>query len=269
MYEPMEKPSVFDFLDYYTYAKSLNIDVQFIVIGNKINNKLRYDIDNIEYINNVIDLRHYTCKNLMSNIPSLNRTNNFIKYETLILFHTYSSFNTKLNKTFTNILHFNECPIIGKETYKKKIRFDLLPQIDYPENKIYCNLKGIKFRNPIDLNDELPNNEWLINIDKRKIIPSYKLNNYTFMHGAIDNFWSKWDKLYYTLRNTFENSPRLLLESRYMNKDIIYDKINNGLNDGMKQRKNTPLENHMFSEDDDIIKLFKNEHINISKYKEL
>lgn len=265
---------IIDSYEYYVAMKELGCNVkmgllnstskQIIELVNMIGD--RYSLPN-DYIDDIypisqLDLITADFKNVL--LPSANP-------DTLIRIKPFLSgkrIYTILGqeKQFSDINIFNEFPFHGDINYKMKFLLHRFKLIENSENFAYTNfINKLKFtenelHKAIDLLK--PNQRLLVSVKNLQQIPflrNYK-NYVEPIIGHPHNFFSLFNTYIYIHNGYyFDPSPRLFVESKFYNKDIIY--VNDyDIKDGSYYRyhdvMNNGIEHRYFTNDDPIIKMF-------------
>lgn len=176
-----------------------------------------------------------------------------------------SNFNKLMKNRYykENIFHFAE-----DERYIKKIYFEALRIPERVDEGVYVNLRGKRAVSIEQFNEKIK--PILDKIDKRKLILVDNINSLFskyLNHININTFdcilydiQYRFDTYVDCMLNNYDYAPRMILESFYFNKSIIY--IDNNLNDNAKKRyvnvKSGDISKYILTSDDDLIRMCLN-----------
>ena len=194
-----------------------------------------------------------------ANIDTLKHINQFIKQK-----NVYTILGQ--DEQFDNVQIFNEFPFHGDINYKMKFLLHRFKKLDYCESFAYTNfINKLKFtelelQRAIDLLKT--NQKLLVSVKNYQQIPFLKdYKKYVeVIIGHPTNFFSLFDTYIYIHNgHYFDPSPRLFVESKFYNKDIIY--INDyDIKDGSYYRYHDVMTNGIndryFTKDDPLIQKF-------------
>jgi hypothetical protein len=231
--------TILDLLDYSMFLRFNGYQSYFLV--NNYKNYL-YEIQKYRYkvfykdliidsFNNEIDIL-ITSKEMI-----LKDKTKHLNFKKLLWFNTSSSFKYDVN--------------IGKEI-GKYIWFDGIQEPSFCEDNIFVNLISyIDIYNDDEIKDIVNilnsyQNKKVILIRKdqfRKFMNKYKnIENYQLFFNYLPIFFNKFSKYFiYKSKEHYDYSPRLILECKYLNKEIIY--INRyDITDGIEKQINMNIE---------------------------
>ncbi len=158
-----------------------------------------------------------------------------------------------------NIYHFAE-----SDMYVKKIYFDALRIPSKIKEGVYVSLKERRSVSIEQFNERIK--PILDKIDKKKLALVDNINsvfskylrsvNIDTIDCALNNIHSQFDTYIDCMLNNFDYAARMILESYYFGKNIVY--IDNGLSDGAKKRyqdiKSKSIDKYSLKYSDEIIK---------------
>jgi len=274
-YKFMTNGSFWYIFEYFLKTYELDKRTKFIFVSNK-----KFDLNSLkEYLDfkyiidipyeNIIILNYYELINYVKLISTvvLDIETYSDEYIEKILMDKYicllytSNFSKLMKDRYykKNIFHFNE-----DEKYIKKIYFDILKVPERIDEGVYVNLSGKRVVSIEQFNEKIK--PVLNKINKRKLILVSDINS--LFSKYLDYIGiNTFDRILYDIQyqfdtyvdcalNVFDYSPRMILESHYFGKDVIY--IDNGLNDGAKKRyldiKNRDINKYKLKSDDDLIR---------------
>ena len=262
-------------LEYFLKTYELNEQTEFIFISNKnFNLNILKDCLEFKYIvniplNNIKILSYYELINHIKYISIVTLdietySDEFIekilKNKYICLLYTSNYKELIKDRYFKeNIFHFAE-----GNTYIKKIYLDALKKPIKIKESVYVNLRGKRIVSIDQFNEKIKpvldkiNKGKLILIDNNNSMFSRYLKYLgieTFDQMLFD-IHNQFDTYIDCALNVFDYSPRMILESYYFGKDVIY--IDNNLNDGAKKRyldiKNGNINKYMLNSDDELIR---------------
>jgi hypothetical protein len=160
----------------------------------------------------------------------------------------------------------NNCIVFEENNnYIKKLYLDGLRKPNYCDEATFINLKGLRCATSVQFKDLIyphvckDKKVYVLVDDNKKYQYLDNYSNIQKIYNHLPNFFSKFNKYVDATLNTYDYSPRLILEAAYLNKEIVY--INNGLNDGAFKRYNDIINGNInkysISNEDIIIKYFK------------
>lgn len=262
-------------LEYFLKTYELNEQTEFIFISNKnFNLNILKDCLEFKYIvniplNNIKILSYYELINHIKYISIVTLdietySDEFIekilKDKYICLLYTSNYKELIKDRYFKeNIFHFAE-----GNTYIKKIYLDALKKPIKIKESVYVNLRGKRIVSIDQFNEKIKpvldkiNKGKLILIDNNNSMFSRYLKYLgieTFDQMLFD-IHNQFDIYVDCALNAFDYSPRMILESYYFGKNIIY--IDNNLNDGAKKRyldiKNGNINKYILNSDDELIR---------------
>jgi len=253
--------ALFDVLDYYLFAKSINKDIKLILIRSKnymdedqlyrhIMN--RYNLqdgwkDGIIWLKKSYQLVSMKFKNI---IVMDYFTTKILKYTNAEKFHLMYDHDKEYIEYYKSCIKdkrfeiYNEMPFgIGNIHYKLKIPVHLYKQPEKSKPNCYINCSGGKSLSELERAKKLTDKNLLV------------------LSNVPDNFFELWDTYMYIHDGKyFEPRCRLLLEAKMFHKKIIYDNIYE-IRDGsyyrwkeIKNLKKLPKQ-RVLTEEDKLIKI--------------
>lgn len=249
--------SFYYILEYFLFLYVKNVDINLFLLDNKNNNikaefkeyfNTKYNIpfpENNIHSMRIIDL--FNIKKAEQNIVDIETYSNpFIKKYIgdnqihLIYTARYKEFlNEDMNKK--NIFHYNE-----NQEYNKKIYFEILKKPKISKKYSFMSLKEMRAVNIEQFDNRIypylkiisQNRKTKILLDKNSRL-SLHLKQYDDIicfYEAINNLFEEFDIYIDCMLNNFDYSPRMMLESYYLNKKVFY--ITNNKNDNALKRYN-------------------------------
>jgi hypothetical protein len=244
--------NIFYHFEYFIFLLQRGVDVRLVFTPDYDISEIlpvmedRYNLDNIDYKSRIYTDGIVKAPNLITNTKVLLDLCGNIRSENIHLVNTWASIfykdEIKLYKkrNIRNIIEYNECPEIGRVNYIRPIYFDLLRKPKQVEKATFLHLSGVRH---IDTREYI---KYVFPIvGKEKVIISYPksqeeefyflgLSNIESYVGHVPNLFEKFDAYFYILLRGRDYSPRMLVESAYMGKKIIY--INKMDNESSKSR---------------------------------
>jgi len=254
--------ALFDVLDYYLFAKSINKDIKLVLILTKnymTEDELSRHIENRyvgipdDWKDDIIWLKGYwqLVSMKFKNIVVMDYfTTEILKYTKAEKNHLIYDHDKKYIEYYKSCVEdrrfivYNEMPFgVGNIHYKLKIPVNLYRQPKKSSSACYINCSGGKSLSELERAKKLT--------DKKLLILDY----------IPDNFFELWDTYIYIHDGKyFEPRCRLLLEAKMFGKEIIYNNIY-GIKDGsyyrykeIKNKKELP-KNRILTRDDLIMKI--------------
>jgi hypothetical protein len=268
--------NIFYHFEYFIFLLQRGVDVRLVFTPNYDINKIlpvmedRYNLDGIDYKSRIYNDGIIKSPNLITNTKVLLDLKGNIKSDNLHLVNTWASyfFKNEINeykrKIDKNIIQYNECPEIDVENYIRPIYFDLLRKPIKVDKATFLHLSGVR---QISLRQFI---KYVYpKVGKEKIVVSYPesqkeefnflcLSNIESYIGHVPNLFEKFDTYFYILLKGRDYSPRMLVESAYMGKKIIY--INKMDNESSKRRYrdciNGNFKKYEMNENDKLLRNF-------------
>lgn len=268
--------NIFYHFEYFIFLLERGIDVRLVFTpGYDITEILsvmedRYNLDGIDYKSRIYTDGITDAPNLITNTKVLLDLNGEIKAEKIHLVNTWASYffrdsiDEYKKRNSKNIIEYNECPEVDIVNYIRPIYFKLLKKPKKVEEAIYLHLSGVRH---ISLREFIKYAFPIIG--KQKVIVSYPesqekefdflcLSNIESYIGHVPNLFEKFDTYFYILLRGRDYSPRMLIESAYMGKRIIY--INKMDNESSKRRYrdclNYNFDKYNMTENDKLLRNF-------------
>ena len=271
--------------NYYKVGILICEDLTWDVIEKAILTKYKLNLTEIDNIKNNIVFayrpKYVVGKNILFVDGSFTRT--MLSYGVALVFKNIFSFRCS-NKDFHYNLPYKNITLLQDNrvyndkdneisiNYKKKIKFNIFKEIEYPSDNaalLYVTSNCRKICNDylIDLIIQYKFENYVVlsnkNEEYKKRFKDFK--NIYFPTMPVENIFKKFDTYIYTpTKDKFDCSPRFIAECNFYNKNVIYHEINNDyfeIDTGLKYRK-YDIENDLNSinlkENDDIIEIIQN-----------
>ena len=219
-------------------------------------------LDLTKVLYKLVSFRIATC---LLNIETLQFLNGIMPAKLVLIqgTHNTNDINNKLDLYQKNYVLFEENDKYTKKLYLQRLKYN---SHSLNNNTGFVNLKGLRYINRDDFEQHIQ--PYLYNLNKLYVLGDKNLKSnydYLFKYDKIEmiydnpaDFFSLFDVYIDITLNTFDYSPRMLIEAAWFNKKIIY--IDNDREDGAKKRYNDIINNnidkYILNQDDDIIKLF-------------
>lgn len=231
--------NIFYQFEYYIYLLKKGVDVRLIFTPSCDVDRImeimcdRYNLDDIDYISGVYSDGIVRSPNVITTTKTLYDLNGDIQSDSLYVVDTWASFYHKkeidVMISNMNAKRYNECPWCGDVNYTRPIYFDLLKRPIKSNDAIYLHIAGnarhisigdfIRYISPI--------------VKGRRVVVSYtkEQERYLYFLKSLDveahidhtpNLFERFDTYMYVLLRGFDFSPRMILESCYFDKKIIY-----------------------------------------------
>jgi len=226
----------------------------------------RYDLKGLSYRNRIFNDGITRTSNVITNTKVLYDVKGEIKADKIHLVNTWASYYYKDDigkyKQDKNIIEYNECPLIGDVNYLRPIYFDLLKKPNISEDRVYLHLSGVR---KINFREYV---KYVLPIIKgRKVLVSYpesqkdeffylKTSNVESYISHVPNLFEKFNTYFYILLHGKDYSPRMLIESTYLGKEIIYINRTQNLSNRYKDCLCKEIEKYRMSENDKLLGCF-------------
>lgn len=248
--------NIFYNFEYFIYLIKHNIDVELHIVSEGPPLSLildvmedRYNLKDVEYKDRIsfsfdkITRRKFG--KIISNAKAINMLQDNISADEAHIVHTFDTYNLKLkdsdlSKNFKRYFSYNESKVVEKVNHIKvnhirTMYLDLLKKPIKSDNAIYlhiCGFREISLKEFIRYVLPARNNKHIITSfpeSQEKMMNFYNgLEFITGFENHVPDLFSKFDTYFYILLRNMDYSSRMLIESSYFNKDIIFiDKTNN------------------------------------------
>jgi hypothetical protein len=211
----------------------------------------RYDLRGLNYDKNIIRLplrmllRRKFGKALVLDYSTINKTRGLLVAKDLVVISEKKTDDPEYmyNKNFYNVTYYGEMPFHYKDKdYRMKMLFDRFKPINTPNKAIYVNSPHNKRQSFVSS----------LNLPDKPIIFKLRVHQ-RHLFEQFDTF------VYYHANKWFDPHPRLFVESRFYDKDIMYfNKYD--IKDGSYYRYIDVMvrgtENRTLSKDDEIVRQF-------------
>ena len=265
-------------LDYYVFCKDNFIPCDLVLIGppetkkyvkDMLWDRYNYKAKDLILLPDATWLLMYVFDVVMLHFDTYKDTHRFIRADRIECLGSYGSRNATLYKLdMKGINYSTEYPEFSDLVYTKKIYFERLAMTEPPKERVYLNvgpkyiLKGNDEMSLEYLLDKLSEikKELIIYVDRwdretTKVLSKY----YEVFSQHRDNFLTEFDTLLYIHLNCFDYSPRLILESSYLGKEILYINdydVKDGCAERIEAHRNRDYSKFNLTTDDYIIRLF-------------
>lgn len=263
--------NIFYLFEYYLIIRKYK-EIKFIILDtNNLNYIKDIFLDKYEFDKEILDdIISWNSKEILKlNIDKCLTTDRvyndltLIRAKEIFIFNTWNSFENKIKKNDKRVKIFNECEMCGDVNYFRKLYFKAFKKPSNVENNIFVHLPNVRIPSEEEFTkiyESFNNYEQILIYTDREIEYLNKFEDIKVYNEHIFNFFNRFNRYAYVLPNGQDYSPRLLLEAKYLNKEILYYR-NIIENDGGFKRYNDILSDNILkyelNENDDIINMFK------------
>lgn len=279
-------------LDYYIFLKLRNIDIKFFIFHEYLENKLdpqiqkklnilidsRYNLSNIEKRNIKKDILYYFFNGQQRFILFLKKQKiNYLiltdqTYDRLFninklslnvindifIIRSWYSFYNKLNLTYGNAIILNENELCGNVNYLKKVYTELLFN-DNKNNNAFILANGERKLTDEEISD-------ISHLYSDKFDNIFLCSNHfhdiskypkcCFIDTVSTNrLFELFSTYIYVPTKTYEFAPKMLLESIFLGKSIIYYKYPENINKRFEDIKNNDIEKYKLTKNDKLFQM--------------
>ena len=282
-------------LDYFIFLKLRNIDVKFFIYQDYLENSLdpqiqkklnvlidsRYNISNSEKRDikkNIlyclmsdkqksifVTLHTQRIDNLIVTDQSYDRIFNINKlplkvHDKIFVIRSWFSFYNELSLSYGNVIILNENELCGDVNYLKKVYTDLLFN-DNNNNNAFILANGERKLTDDEISDihhlysDKFDNIFLCSNHQHDIS---KFSKYHFIDTVSKNkLFESFSTYIYVPTKTYEFAPKMLLESIFLGKSIIYYKYPDNINKRFEDIKNNDIEKYKLTEKDELFQMME------------
>lgn len=248
--------NIFYQFEYYIYLLQRGVDVRMVFTpGYDVNHIIevmedRYDLDGIDYRGNITSDGVTTAPNVITTTKVIYDLAGGVKAERLFVVGSWVSygFGNEVAGYLKgrNVTLYNECPECGEVNYTRPIYFDLLKKPVVSDDAVYLhissNSRGVTAGEYINyIKPHIGDRKTITSCTEEQYKKMFFIQNKHISH--IKGLFSKFDTYLYILLKTKDYSPRMIMESKYLGKDIIY--INTVRNTTSVNRYNDCMSNNL------------------------
>jgi hypothetical protein len=274
--------NIFYHFEYFIFLIERSIEVELRIIGDGASLNViisvmedRYNLKNIEYKDKIIfsmsTMHIHKFDKIISNAKTIHMLKDKIFAEEAHIMHTWDSHELKikdsdLSTNFKKSFFYNELTILGEVNYTRCLYLDLLKVPEKSDDAIYLHVCGVRNISTKEfIQHVLPikkDRKMIVSFPKsqQKELDFYRgLNNVEGFENHVPNLFSKFDTYFYILLQGIDYSPRMLIESSYLKKNIIFVNRSHLVHGGNKRyddilKRNTDKYN--LTETDTLIRNF-------------
>lgn len=231
--------NIFYQFEYYIYLLKKGVDVGLVFTPSCDVPRIleimrdRYNLDDIDYMSGISTDGVITAPNVITTTKVVYDLNGNIDAENLYVVDTWASYYymDDINRMLSgkNVKRYNESKICGDTNYIRPIYFDILKKPSVCDDAIYLHIAG-KARHIFvgdfirHISDIIRDRNVVVSYTKEQEHQLYFLNqpNITRYIDHVPNLFEKYNTYMYVLLRGFDFSPRMMVESHYLGKDIIY-----------------------------------------------